>query len=249
MRLRGSLRKEALQTWRDPVGLAVALAAPPSIVWVFSEINLGAVRFGPAFRETSPVALVLCLSIWLSGLATASAALHRERLSGTLERLRATPFSPEAMLATKAAVLGALGLLQAAAVWGAARLLLPNEVALARPGHLPLALGLLAQASVAGGILLATLLPSPTQVANGVTFLTLASISLSGFFKPVADLGALRAVAEALPFTAAYQAVRRGLAGSPIETSATALLALQAAALLAAGALALRLAVRSRARG
>jgi ABC-type Na+ efflux pump permease subunit len=249
VRLRGSLRKEATQAWRDPVGLGAALAAPPAIVWVFSQIRLGEVHVGPAFRETSPVALVLCLSLWLSGLATASTALHRERLAGTLERLRATPFSPEVMMGTKAAVLGALGLLQAGLAWAAAQLLLPKELAASSPAGLLLALALLSLAAVATGIFLAACLPSPAQVANGVTFLTLAAISLSGFFKPVAELGGLQPVASALPFTLAYQAVRSDVGGLPVAASTPAFLALEAGALLALGAVALRLAAGARPRG
>jgi ABC-type Na+ efflux pump permease subunit len=244
MRLRGQLRKELLLLARDPVGLATALLAPPAIVWVFSQVGLGHVVFTQAFRETNPVALVLCLSIWLASLSGASSALYRERLAGTLERLRATPFQPEALLGCKMAVLGGLGLLQAGIVWLAARGLLRDELGGAdRPGVL-LGLGLLALAAVATGLLLAALLPSPTQVASCATFATLAALSLSGFFKPVADLGAIRPVARALPFTSSYQAVRAYVDGGAPAAMVYLIAAGGIAVALVAAAVALRLAHR-----
>jgi ABC-type multidrug transport system permease subunit len=248
MRLRGQLRKEAALLARDPVGIATALMAPPAILWVFSRISLGEVHFGSAFRETSPVALVLCLGIWLSGLTSASSALYRERLAGTLERLRATPFSPEALLASKALVLGALGVAQAGLAWLAARLLVADELGGADRPEALAGLALLALAAVAAGLLLAALLPSPTQVASCATFLTLAVISLSGFFKPVDQMGRIGPVARSLPFTLAYRSTRTFVDGSAPGPGLYAGLVFGLAVLLAGASVALRLAAKAKPR-
>lgn len=239
------LRKEFEQFLHDPVGIVVAVAAPFVVVWLFSLLDLAPIDYGGQFRETSPVALILCLSVWLSSLTAAATALYRERVGGTLQRLAATPFSPGLLVVTKAFVLALVGLAQAVVVWVSARTLLGADLGRAGDAGGILALFLLGFETVALGVLLATLLRSPTQIANIVTLLTLGVITLSGFFKPVAELGALAPIAKYLPFTLAYEAVRAVVAGAALPVDAYATMALEGILFLTLGAWILRLNRRS----
>jgi ABC-type multidrug transport system permease subunit len=237
MRLAASVRKEGAHVARDAAGLLAALLAPFLVVWIFSTLDLP-----PPTPPTtaSPVALILCLSIWLSSLTAAATSLYRERTAGTLQRLAATPFSPGMLVGTKAAVLAAIGVAQALIVWGSARLLLADGVAGADDLGAILALLLLAFETVALGMLLAALLRSPAQIANVVTLLTLAVLTLCGFLKPVDHLGVLEPVARFLPFTLAYDAVREVVAGHALPLEAFALMAVEGVLFLAASTLVVR---------
>lgn len=208
MTVAAHLRKEIAQTLRDPAGLVLALAVPLLIVWVYSLLGLEATALPDRFRETSPVGLILCLSVWLSALTMASTSLYRERTAGTLERLTATPFSPGLMILAKALVLVTVSLGQAVIVWMSGSILLAEEMPYARPVGGILTLFALACAAVALGIFLSALLTSATQISNAVTFATLGVITLSGFFKPLDELGAVGGLGQVLPFTLGYGAIR-----------------------------------------
>lgn len=214
MRTLAYIRKEAVQAVNDPIGLGLALVVPLLVVWVFSLVDVGVVDLPGRFRETSPVSLVLCLSIWLSALTMSATALYREKLSGTLSRLSVTPFSPALMMASKMVVLGGLSILQAMIVWVAGRLLLDEQMVRANDLGGLFGLAILGFATSALGLLLSTWLTSPVQISNVLTFLTLAVVTLSGFFKPVEDLGRIQGVAQVLPFTLGYDAMRDVIDGA-----------------------------------
>ncbi|MES2153765.1 MAG: ABC transporter permease [bacterium] len=238
MRLAASVRKEWHQVARDPVGLLAALLAPFLIVWIFSTLDLA---HGPsAGGAPSPVALILCLSIWLSSLTAAATSLYRERTGGTLQRLAVTPFSPGMLVGTKAGVLCAIGLGQALVVWFSARMLLSQDLASADDAAGILALFLLVFQTVALGMLFAALLRSPTQIANVVTLFTLAVITLCGFLKSVDSMGAMAPLARMLPFTLAYDAVGDIVSARGLPMLTFLAMALEGVMFLLASGLALR---------
>lgn len=243
MRLTASIRKEWTQVARDVVGWLAALLAPFLIVWIFSTLDLH--PSSASATTASPVALILCLSIWLSSLTAAATSLYRERTGGTLQRLAVTPFSPGMLVGTKAGVLCTIGLGQAVIVWGSARLLLAHDLTQANDVAGIAALFLLAFETVALGMLFAALLRSPTQIANVVTLLTLAVITLSGFLKPIGSMGSMAPVARFLPFTLGYDAIRDVLAGRGVPAEGLAVMASEGMLFMFASALVLRIMRRS----
>jgi len=210
------------------------------VVWIYSLLDLQDLALGGSFRETHPTALILALAVWLCALTASSNTFYRERLLGTLERLSVTPFSPGLMVAAKALVLACVAAAQGVLVWWAGRMLLAEDLRRASDPAGVLGMVLLALATVALGMFLATLLTSPTQIGNAVTFLTLGVLSFSGFFKPVEDLGAASPVARNLPFTLAYRALRAAVGGGHAPTQTYLVLAFEAVVLLVLTALMLR---------
>lgn len=235
MRLPVHVRKELLAAVRDPVGIVLAFVAPVLIVWVYSLLHVGVLDLPSTFRETSPLALVLCLAVWLSALTMASTALYRERLQGTLERLTVTPFTPGQWIVAKALVLGGLTSVQSVVVWTTARWLLGEELGAARGLGGIWSLALLGWTTVALGLFFSAFLATPAQISNTITFLTLAVIALSGFFKPLGDLGDVGILGRYLPFTLGYAAVQAVVKGAQPEVADLALLAAEGLVFLAWG--------------
>lgn len=202
------LRKEFAQARHDLAGLLVAVLVPAVVVWAYSGLLLDTTDLSRSRDARHPLALVLCMSVWLASLSAASTAIFQERVAGTLQRLRTTPFSPLAGVAAKAAVLAALAGVQSLVVWGAAAILMPEELAGASAVQGIMVLASLGIAAACVGLLVSAVFTSATQIANAVTLLTLASITFSGFLKPVDGMGRLGGMASGLPFTLGYDGIR-----------------------------------------
>jgi ABC-2 type transport system permease protein len=231
VRFTGYLRKEAQQLLGDRWGVAIALATPVLVVWVFSLLRLEEREYPSEFRETHPLSLVLCLAVWLSALTSTAYAFYRERQEGTLRRLSTTPYSPGLLLGSKMALHAVVGLVQVLLVWVTLRFLVDIRLE-GEPAPLVLGLWMLSLSTSALGLLLSVTLGSGQQIANAVTLLTLVVVCLSGFLKPLADLDAAGQVAAVLPFTLAYRLLMAVLTGSAAPSLSWWLLPAETIALL-----------------
>lgn len=216
------------------------------VVWAYGLLDLGLVEFPDRFRDTQPVALVLTLSVWLSSITIASTALYREKVAGTLERLSVTPFRPVQLVVAKSLVLGITGFLQATVVLTAALAFVPEELGRARALELLAVLAAVAFAAVALGIALSALLNSSAQLSNAVTFLTLGFLTLSGFFKPLDDLGGFGRFAGYGSFALGYAALQRMVEEGEFLGANVLLLAAEGVALVGLALLGLRLSAGAR---
>jgi ABC-type transport system involved in cytochrome c biogenesis permease component len=237
------MRKEAQQLANDPFGVVVALLLPLAIVFVYSllELSYGPEDFGWTFRDTHPAAMVLTLGVWLSSLTLASTAFYRDRINGTLERLSTTQFNPFGLVIGKSGVLYGVILLQVLILWGVTNLLLPGVMSAADPRQGILALTLLGFAGVSIGMVLSALTTSTTQALSLVTFLALASLALSGFLKPLDDMGTIGMVARWFPYSLGYQTLMALMGGAPLGLHQALALGTTAGALVPLGWLFLRL--------
>jgi ABC-2 type transport system permease protein len=238
------LRKELLQARKDWVGLLMTVVAPFPVLWILGALHLGTAAVPPGFPTMDPPAFAVVLTVWLSGSTAAATAILRERTAGTLQRLALTPFSATTLVAAKAALFVPVACLQAAVTLAACRAFLGSAFA-ARPWQVAVVFAALAMAAYGLGLLLSAACGSVTQVASATTLAAMASILWCGFFKPTSDLGAVRGVAKAMPFTVAYDAVRTAADG--LRYGAVAVLAVALLAEVAVAALAVRL--RSRQAG
>jgi ABC-2 type transport system permease protein len=152
--------------------------------------------FGPA---------VLALILQHLAVTLVSMSLVRERWSGVMELFRISPVTAAEVLAGKVFAYGILGFLVA----GITAVLLVVGLgvpALADPGYLALAIGLLLLASLGLGLLIAVVSDSERQAVQLSLLVLLASVFFSGFVLDIDEFTPpVRALAYALPVTHGIQ--------------------------------------------
>lgn len=152
--------------------------------------------FGPA---------VLALILQHLAVTLVSMSLVRERSSGVMELFRISPVTAAEVLAGKVLAFGILGFVVA----GLTAMLLVlglNVPALAEPGYLALAIGLLLFASLGLGLLIAVVSDSERQAVQLSLLVLLASVFFSGFVLAIDEFTPpVRALAYALPVTHGIQ--------------------------------------------
>jgi ABC-2 type transport system permease protein len=186
-------------------GEAQAAAIPADVVAAPTEsrlVNLApnaptvTSYFGPA---------VLALILQHLAVTLVSMSLVRERSSGVMELFRISPVSSAEVLAGKVMAYGILGFVVA----GLTALLLVVGLgvpALADPGYLALAIGLLLLASLGLGLLIAVVSDSERQAVQLSLLVLLASVFFSGFVLAIDEFTPpVRAIAYALPVTHGIQ--------------------------------------------
>jgi ABC-2 type transport system permease protein len=148
--------------------------------------------FGPA---------VLALILQHLAVTLVSMSLVRERLSGVMELFRISPVTAAEVLAGKVFAYGILGFLVAGLT--AVLLVIGLGVpALADPGYLALAIGLLLLASLGLGLLIAVVSDSERQAVQLSLLVLLASVFFSGFVLDIDEFTPpVRTLAYALPVT------------------------------------------------
>ena len=186
-------------------GEAQAAAIPADVVAAPTEsrlVNLApnaptvTSYFGPA---------VLALILQHLAVTLVSMSLVRERSSGVMELFRISPVSSAEVLAGKVLAYGILGFVVA----GLTTILLVVGLgvpALADPGYLALAIGLLLLASLGLGLLIAVISDSERQAVQLSLLVLLASVFFSGFVLAIDEFTPpVRALAYALPVTHGIQ--------------------------------------------
>ena len=152
--------------------------------------------FGPA---------VLALILQHLAVTLVSMSLVRERKSGVMEMFRISPVSSAEVLAGKVLAYLILGFVVAGLT--TALLVVGLGVpALAEPGFLALAIGLLLLASLGVGLLIAVVSDSERQAVQLSLLVLLASVFFSGFVLAVDEFTPpVRAIAYGLPVTHGIQ--------------------------------------------
>lgn len=186
-------------------GEAQAAAIPADVVAAPTESRLVNVApstptvtsyFGPA---------VLALILQHLAVTLVSMSLVRERSSGLMELFRISPVSSAEVLAGKVLAYGILGFVVAGLTVGLLVIGL-GVPALAEPGYLAIAIGLLLLASLGLGLLIAVISDSERQAVQLSLLVLLASVFFSGFVLAVDEFTPpVRALAYALPVTHGIQ--------------------------------------------
>jgi ABC-2 type transport system permease protein len=186
-------------------GEAQAAAIPADVVAAPTEsrlVNLApnaptvTSYFGPA---------VLALILQHLAVTLVSMSLVRERSSGLMELFRISPVSSAEVLAGKVLAYGILGFVVAGLTAGLLVVGL-GVPALADPGYLALAIGLLLLASLGLGLLIAVVSDSERQAVQLSLLVLLASVFFSGFVLAIDEFTQpVRALAYALPVTHGIQ--------------------------------------------
>ena len=197
-------RRVARQLRRDRRTLALVLVVPPALLalldYVFERRPETFDRIGTPLVGVFPLILMFLVT---------SIAMLRERSSGTLERLMSMPIAKLDLLLgyglafavvgalqaglTSAVAFGLLGLDPAGPVWAVVALAVANAL-------LGMALGLF----------LSAFATSEFQAVQFMPAFILPQLLLAGLFAPRAAMPeALQAVADALPFTYAYDALAK----------------------------------------
>jgi ABC-2 type transport system permease protein len=222
-------------------GDAQAAAIPADVVAAPTEaalVNVAPIRptvtsfFGPA---------VLALILQHLAVTLVSMSLVRERQSGVMELFRISPVSAAEILLGKVLALGILGFVVA----GLTTVLLVVGLgvpALADPGYLALAIGLLLLASLGLGLFIAVVSDSERQAVQLSLLVLLASVFFSGFVLAIDEFTPpVRALAYALPVTHGIQLLQDFmLRGSTTHVWQVAALAVIALVTLVAAWLGLR---------
>jgi len=201
-------RKELLQARKDWLGLLMTVVAPFPVLWIFGELRLPtAAAAPPGFPTMDPPVFAVLLTIWLAASTAAATSIIKERAGGMLQRLSLTPFSGTFMVAAKAVLFVPVACLQAVVTLVSCHAFLGDAFA-GRPWQIAIAFAALSLTAYGLGILFSAACGSITQVASATTIASMASIIWCGFFRPTSALGTFRSLAELLPLTVSYDAVR-----------------------------------------
>lgn len=186
-------------------GEAQAAAIPADVVAAPTESRLVNVApFAPTVTSYFGPA-VLALILQHLAVTLVSMSLVRERSSGLMELFRISPVSSAEVLVGKVLAYGILGFVVAGLTVGLLVVGL-GVPALAEPGYLALAIGLLLLASLGLGLLIAVISDSERQAVQLSLLVLLASVFFSGFVLAVDEFTPpVRALAYALPVTHGIQ--------------------------------------------
>jgi ABC-2 type transport system permease protein len=222
-------------------GEAQAAAIPADVVAAPTESRLVNVApFAPTVTSYFGPA-VLALILQHLAVTLVSMSLVRERSSGLMELFRISPVSSAEVLAGKVVAYGILGFVVAGLTVGLLVVGL-GVPALAEPGYLALAIGLLLLASLGLGLLIAVISDSERQAVQLSLLVLLASVFFSGFVLAVDEFTPpVRALAYALPVTHGIQLLQDFmLRGSTTHTWQIGALGVIAAVTLVAAWIVLR---------
>ncbi len=152
------------------------------------------------------VTMMLAYSLIFSGMVSSAAFLSDEKLRGTVKRMLVSPVSRWSILIGK--LLGSLAVVTISQV-----ILVALTILWLRPqvNWSPLFIPIIIVgdlASIGIGFLVAEISPNPKAATEGVTTIGVLIQFISGLYFPISFLpDALRAVAEAVPFTWAVRAL------------------------------------------
>ena len=192
------------QLHRDPRTVMLILAVPSLLLWLVEAVFTSAPgvfnRVGPLMLGLFPFTLMFVIT---------SIALVRERTSGTLDRLMASPIGRGDILVGYAVGFTLVALLQSAIALAVGLVLLdlPSGGRLWLTGIVVVGQALL---GIALGLSLSVLAGNEFQAVQFLPAAVLPGVILSGLLMPVERLPrALEVVARVLPLTYAFEAVDR----------------------------------------
>ena len=192
------------QLRRDRRTIALVIVLPCVLLWLFKEVF--AARPG-LFQELAP-ALLAVFPLTIMFLIT-SVAMVRERSSGTLERLLATPLGKGDLMLGYGLAFGVLALVQGLAASGVALLLL----GMAAPASVPVLLLIAVADAVLGsalGLGVSALATSEFQAVQFMPAVILPQFLLCGLITPTSSMaGWLDGVSRALPLRYAVDGMSR----------------------------------------
>jgi ABC-2 type transport system permease protein len=192
------------QLRRDPRTLALLLVVPSVLLTLLELLFDG--RPETFDRLGGPM---LGLFPFISMFLVTSIAMLRERTSGTLERLMASPIAKADLLCGYGLAFGAVATLQALVTGGVAFGALGLEVAGSGAVVLLLAVAN-AVLGMALGLFLSAFASTEFQAVQFMPAFALPQLLLCGLFVPREEMaGALDALAGALPMTYAFDALDR----------------------------------------
>lgn len=232
-RVAAQTRVEIVLTLRRGESLLAVIGIPVGVVLFFSGVDV--LPHGTARPVDFLVPGALGLAVIATGMVSLGIATGFERQTGMLKRLGATPLGRDGLVAAKIASVGAIVVVQTAAIVGTGAALGWRPEGGAGRAVLWLALGTAAFAGL--GLVLAGNLRAETNlaVANG---LFLVMLLLGGIVVPVSRLPEpLRSIARLLPAEALTTLLREGFAAAPVGADDVATLAVWA---VLAGAVAAR---------
>lgn len=226
------------QLRRDRRTVVMLLVIPVALMALMSGVFAGA---GGAFQRVG-VPLLGVFPMTSMFLVTA-VTMQRERSSGTLERLMATPIGQFDLVLGYALAFGVLAIVQAVITSVVSFTVLDLQVGGPAWGIVLLA-GLNAVLGTAFGLLVSAFARTEFQAVQFMPLFLLPQVFLSGLMAPRERMPAvLQAVSDVLPLTYAYDALRAlTVDGTLTATLARdiVILAVTTAAALALGALTLR---------
>ena len=227
------------QVRRDPRTLAMLVVIPCALMallwWMFREVPSPSPfdRTGPALLAIFPFVVMFLIT---------SVTTLRERASGTLERLLATPLGKLDFLLGYGLAFGLLAAVQSGAAVGVSVGLLGMEV----HGSVGVLLVVAVADAVLGtalGLFVSAFANTEFQAVQFMPALVVPQILLCGLFVPRDQLpGVLHAISEVLPLSYAVDAMQHLTVGSADSTVTYDLLVVlgYAVALLVLGAVTLR---------
>ena len=201
------------QLRRDPRTVALLIVVPLLLVFLLHE--LFADRPAAFDRIGTPL---LGIFPFVSMFVVTSITMLRERVSGTLERLLTMPIGKLDILDGYALAFALVAAVQATVVSLIALWLLDLDVARSPALVVLLAIGN-AVLGMALGLFVSAFARTEFQAVQFMPALVLPQVLLCGLIAPRDEMaGWLRAVADILPLTYAYDALHRIGSGAPLGT-------------------------------
>lgn len=204
--LSSHVRKDIGRALRDTRGVALAALLPAVILVIYNALDLDA--FSAFGRD--PDAFILAVSTAFPALLASSTALVEERRLGTFGRLGRSPASFLQVVASKSIAGLVIVAIQALVLLALAPFLLGHTSAQVVP-VLPQLFALLVLSGLSAhalGLLVSSLVSSEAQAMQLTALGLLVMLTLSGFLQPLNEIGSVGAVAEALPVSLAYAALK-----------------------------------------
>ena len=197
-------RRVARQLRRDPRTLALVFVVPPALLallkWIFDNDPGAFERIGAPLVGLFPLIMMFLIT---------SIAMLRERTTGTLERLMSMPLAKLDLLLGYGLAFAAVAAVQAGITAGVAFGLLDVETAGPVWGVIALAVGN-AILGMALGLFLSAFATTEFQAVQFMPAFVLPQLLLAGLFLPRERMpDAVQTIADALPFTYAYDGLAR----------------------------------------
>jgi len=191
------------QVRHDPRTIAILLLLPCLLLWLISWMFEGTPvldQFGPLLLGLFPLVVMFIVT---------SVATLRERTSGTLERLMASPIGKGDVIAGYAVAFGLLAVVQAVVLTS----FTVGVLGMSTRGSLGVIMLVAVLDAILGstlGLAASALARTEFQAIQFMPAFIFPQILLCGLFTPRAQMaGWMRGVSDALPFTYAYDALYR----------------------------------------
>lgn len=193
--------KEFKVLFKDFKSVLFAMIMPPIIVLLYSQLDVPSNT-----GQMSPISFICCFAVVFSSLNVSTLSIVQERVRGTLKRFEKTPGFVSEFVLSKYLAQISLSFIQSTALFVSLVVFLNTEVSYSDISILPV-LFLLGMSTISLGLVISSLASNEVQSAQVSTIILLAMVVLSGFFKPIEDMGDIGKFSKVLPFTQGYQMI------------------------------------------